>query len=160
MFSQSGKGSEAPTQPVRDTRVTPRSNGETSVISADLKVIGDLVSGGDIQIKGLVEGDVKSRTVTIGEGAQVKGSVSADTVHIAGAINGQVEAPTITIAKTAKVNGDIIHQTLSIEAGAQMEGHCRRLETRKAVDTASLSSLKPAANPAPAEAGKKAVSGS
>jgi len=161
MFSQGGKGSEAPIQPVRDTRTTPRSGGETSVISADLKVIGNLVSGGDIQIKGVVQGDVKSRTVTVGEGAKVKGAISADSVHISGAINGQVEAPTVTVAKTAKVSGDIIHQTLSIEAGAQMEGNCRRLEAKKPAETAaSIASLKPAASSIPAETGKKAVGGS
>jgi len=121
------------------------------------------VSGGDIQIKGVVEGDVKSRTVTIGEGAKVKGAINADSVHISGAINGQVEAPTVTVAKTAKVNGDIIHQTLSIEAGAHMEGNCRRIETKKPADattSASIASLKPAASPPPAEVGKKAVGGS
>ncbi len=162
MFSQGGKGSETPIQPVRDSHATPRSSGETSIISADLKVIGNLVSGGDIQIKGVVEGDIKSRTVTIGEGAKVKGAINADSVHISGAINGQVEAPSVTVAKTAKVNGDIIHQTLSIEAGAHMEGNCRRIETKKPVDTttsASIASLKPAASPAPAEVGKKAVGG-
>jgi cytoskeletal protein CcmA (bactofilin family) len=160
MFSQSGKGSEAPAQPIRETRTTPRSSGETSVISADLKVIGDLVSGGDIQIKGIVEGNVKSRSVTIGESAQVKGAVSADTVHISGAIKGQVEAPTVTVAKTAKVNGDISHQTLSIEAGAQMEGNCRRMDTRKPAETtASIASLKPASG-ASSEPSKKAVGGS
>ena len=160
MFSQSGRGSEALTPTVRETGTVSRSSGETSVISADLKVIGDLVSGGDIQIKGMVEGDVKSRTVTIGEGAQVKGAIIADTVHIAGAINGQVEAPTVTVAKTAKVNGDITHQTLSIEAGAHMEGHCRRLGAKKPGETAaSIASLKPAAGSGPAESGKKAVGG-
>ncbi|MHA1601078.1 MAG: bactofilin family protein [Alphaproteobacteria bacterium] len=165
MFSQSGKGSEAPTQPIRETRTAPRSSGETSVISADLKVIGDLVCDGDIQIKGIVEGNIKSLSVTIGEGARVKGAISAETVHISGAIKGQVEAPTVTVAKTAKVNGDIIHQTLSIEAGAHMEGNCRRLETKqeakKSIDTASLASLKPAASStAVAETSKKAVGGS
>lgn len=163
MFSQSGKGSEAPPPAVRDTGAVPRSSGETSLISADLKVIGNLVSGGDVQIKGMVEGDVKSRTVTIGEGAEVKGAIAADTVHIAGTIHGQVEAPTVTVAKTARVNGDITHQTLSIEAGAHMEGHCRRLEAKKALDkaldTASLASLKPVAGSAAPATGKKAVGG-
>ncbi len=162
MFSQNSKGSEAPVQSVRETRTTPRNSGETSVISADLKIIGDLVCDGDMNIKGVVEGNVKSRSVTIGEGARVKGAVSADTVHISGTIKGQVEAPTVTIAKTAKVNGDIIHQSLSIEAGAQMEGNCRRIatkpETKKTVDTASLASLKPASSSALAlETGKKAA---
>lgn len=160
MFSQSGKGHDAPMEPVRETRGIPRSSGETSVISDDLKVIGDLVSSGDIQIKGVVEGDIKSRSVTVGEGAQVKGAISADTVHISGAITGQVEAPTVTIAKTAKIDGDIIHLTLSIEAGAHMEGNCRRLETKKSVDTASVAPLKPAPTPATTETSKKMVSGS
>jgi len=161
MFSSSGKGSEAPTQAIGETRSAPRNSGETSVISADLKIIGDLVCGGDVQIKGVVEGDVKSRTVTISEGARVSGAITADSVHIAGAIKGQVEAPTVTVAKTAKVDGDITHQTLSIEAGAQMEGNCRRLGAKKPAESAaaSIASLKPAVSASP-EPGKKAAGGS
>ena len=155
MFSSSSKGSEAPAQSIRETRPAPRGAGETSIISADLKVVGNLISAGDIQIKGTVEGDVKSRSVTIGEGAQIIGAVVAETVHISGAIKGQVEAPTVTVAKTARVNGDIIHRTLSIEAGAHMEGNCRRLEAKKAPETASVAPLKAAAG----EPGKKAVTG-
>jgi len=153
MFSPNTKGSEAPPQPIRETRPAPRGSGETSIISADLKVVGNLISAGDIQIKGTVEGDVKSRSVTVGEGAQVTGAIVAETVHISGAIKGQVEAPTVTVAKTARVNGDIIHQTLSIEAGAQMEGNCRRLEAKRAPESASIAPLKTA------EAGKKAAAG-
>src|SRR5512145_3009840 len=53
-----------------------------SVISAELKVVGNLICSGDVQIDGAVEGDVESRTVTIGEGAKVKGGTSAETVII------------------------------------------------------------------------------
>ena len=151
MFSQNPKGSEAPAQPIRETRPAPRAAGETSIISADLKVVGDLISAGDIQIKGTVEGDIKSRSVTVSEGAQVTGAIVAETVHLSGAITGQVEAPTVTVARTARVNGDIIHQTLSIEAGAHMEGNCRRLEAKRAPESASIAPLKAAA-----ESGKKA----
>ena len=66
MFSQTRKGSETPLQPAREARATPRSSGENSVISSDLKVLGDLVCNGDIQIKGVVEGNIKSQSVTIG----------------------------------------------------------------------------------------------
>ncbi len=34
----------------------------------------------------------------------------------------------VTLAKTAKVTGDILHQTLAIEPGAFLEGHCKRIE--------------------------------
>jgi hypothetical protein len=40
----------------------------------------------------------------------------------------------------------VIHETLSIEAGAHLEGNCRRLQTSKpAVGEAKVSELKPAA---------------
>lgn len=100
-----------------------------SIISADLRITGDLQSEGDIQVDGMVEGDIQSRTVTIGEGAHVKGSISADTVRVCGAVTGQVKGNSVTLAKTAKVTGDIMHQTLAIEPGAFLEGHCRRLES-------------------------------
>ena len=108
-----------------------RGGGAPSILSADLKIIGDLHSSGDIQVEGSVEGDIKSQTVTVGEGAQITGSIHAETVRIGGTLNGQVRAPSVTIAKTAKVNGDIIHETLVIEAGAYMEGQCRRIDSEK-----------------------------
>jgi cytoskeletal protein CcmA (bactofilin family) len=46
-------------------RLTP------SIISRDLKVKGDLICNGDIQIDGALEGDVQSRAITIGEGADI-----------------------------------------------------------------------------------------
>ncbi len=109
-----------------------RSSGTPSVINADLRVIGDLESAGDIQVDGVVEGDIRSRTVTVSPGANIKGSIQADTINISGTVNGQVEAPTINISKTAHMTGDVIHQILSIEAGANFGGNCRRLESVKA----------------------------
>lgn len=127
--------------------------GETSVISPDLKITGNLESAGEIHVKGTVEGDIRSRSVTVGEGAKVTGAIIADTVHVSGALNGQVEAPNVTIARGAKVQGDIVHQTLSIEAGAEIEGQIRRLETRKTATQSSVSPLKPTGEPAKAASG-------
>jgi cytoskeletal protein CcmA (bactofilin family) len=114
-----------------------------SIISADLKVTGDLVSDGDIQVDGVIEGDIQSKTVTVGEAAHVKGSIAAETVRVCGSVTGQVKGTSVTLAKTAKVIGDIMHQTLAIEPGAFLEGHCRRLEAGDA--KMSLVKDKPAA---------------
>ncbi len=139
MFTQGSKPDEpGQTAPAR----VARSSGEPSVISTDLKVVGDLQCAGDLQIKGTVEGDIKSRTVTIGEGAHVQGAVQADTVHVSGSVKGQIEAPTVTVAKSAKILGDVIHQNLSVEAGAHLEGQCRRLEPKKAAEQPGVSALK------------------
>jgi cytoskeletal protein CcmA (bactofilin family) len=143
MFAKSDKSSEkgsanAPAQstvPAETSRKSPvpgntakASTGMPSIISSDLKVIGNLESAGDIQIDGTVEGDIHSRNVTISEGAHIEGAIFAETANLSGSVKGQVKAPTVKIAKTAKVVGDIIHDSLSIEAGAFLEGNYRRIE--------------------------------
>jgi cytoskeletal protein CcmA (bactofilin family) len=105
-------------------RPTPRS-AAPSIISSDLKILGDLISAGDLQVDGIVEGDIQSRSLTIGEGAVVNGNVVAETTRDCGQVTGQIKASTVTLDRTAKVVGDIIHQILAIEPGAFLEGHVR-----------------------------------
>ena len=158
MFTQSSKSADTqPKTTTEPTKPTPtRPSGEPSIISADLRVVGDLHCSGELQVKGNVEGDIRSRSVTIGEGAHVQGSVMADQVHVAGSIQGQVEAPAVTVARSARVMGDIIHQTLAVEAGAFLDGHCRHLDSKAA---GGVQPLKAAKTEAPVPE-KKAATGS
>jgi len=96
-----------------------------SLISADLSVRGDLISPGDLQIDGLVEGDIQCQSLTIGPSATVTGNVLAEEVLIRGSLHGDIEARSVTLGKTAQVNGDILHDTIAIEAGALLDGHIR-----------------------------------
>jgi cytoskeletal protein CcmA (bactofilin family) len=122
----------------------PQASSVPSIISSDLKIVGNMHSNGDIQIDGQVEGDVMSRTLTIGEGALVKGSVRGETVRICGQVQGEVNAASVIIAKTARVSGDVVHQSLAIEAGAYLEGNIRRMEpNRPAGSAASAPVLRP-----------------
>lgn len=108
-----------------------RSNGQTampSLISQFLSVTGDLASDGDVQVDGVVDGNVKTASLTIGESGSIKGAVSAENVRVAGTLDGQIRARTVTLTRTARVRGDIWHESLAIEAGAQFEGTCRRLD--------------------------------
>jgi cytoskeletal protein CcmA (bactofilin family) len=114
-------------EPVRTT--STRTSSTPSIISADLHVVGDLVSNGDIQVDGEIEGDIQSRTVTIGATAHVRGSVSAETVRVCGSVTGQIRGNTVSLDRTARVSGDILHASLAIEPGAFLEGHCRRIES-------------------------------
>ncbi|MEE8533942.1 MAG: polymer-forming cytoskeletal protein, partial [Alphaproteobacteria bacterium] len=66
-------------------------SGEPSVISADLKLIGNVHSAGDVQVDGTIEGDINSRSLTVGEGARIDGSITADHVRICGSVSGQVQ---------------------------------------------------------------------
>ena len=96
--------------------------GVPSIISPDLKIVGDLKSDGEIQIDGTVKGDIKGHMLTVGEQGKVDGSTVAETVRIFGTVNGRVQAKTVRLDKSAKVTADITHETLTIEAGAYFEG--------------------------------------
>ncbi len=129
-----------------------RTSGEVSIISADLKIIGNLQSDGEIRVDGMVEGDIKSRALIVGERAQIEGSISADTVRICGSISGKVDAATVIIVKTANVASDINYQSLTIEDGAVLEGDIRRVDAGKSASDSKVSTQKPTPAPAPAMA--------
>ena len=96
-----------------------------SIISAGLRIVGDLVSEGDVQVDGTVEGDVHGRSIIVSEGAAVIGQLIAESVCIRGSIDGKITADKVELGKTAKVIGDIIHSDLTIQSGAYLEGNCR-----------------------------------
>ncbi len=100
-----------------------------SIISPDLKIVGDLKCTGDVQIDGTIEGSVKGGLIIIGERAKVEGSIVAETVRIFGTVNGRIRAKTVHLDKTGKVIGDIAHEILTIEAGAYFEGQVQSLES-------------------------------
>lgn len=145
-----------------------------SIVSANLRVTGDLESEGDIQIDGHVEGDVRSNSVTVGEHAVVSGALIAQSVHVAGTVKGQINGKTVELARTAKVTGDIVHESLAIEAGAFIQGLCRHAEgavqpaesngqerpAPKEVPPASLVSSQDGNGAAPKEADDKAAKSS
>lgn len=127
---------------------TGKGGGVPSIISADLKITGDLISDGDIQLNGTLVGDIKTGSLTIGESAHVEGKVSAKEIRISGEVTGEVMAEDVTLTKSARITGDIIHESLSIESGADVEGHLRRQNAPKlkAVPMASVGGSKTDSN--------------
>lgn len=93
-----------------------------SIIGSDVTIKGDITTLGEMQLDGLVEGDVRSASLTIGEQGTVQGIVTAEEVIVKGTVKGQINGRNIRLEKTAKVTGDLFHETLSIEAGAFIEG--------------------------------------
>ena len=115
----------------------PKPSGVPSIVSPELTVNGNLTSSGDIQVDGSVEGDVEASHLTIGENGAVYGKVSARRVRICGRVTGEVHGGEVTLAASARVHGDIVHDSLAIEAGADIEGHCRRRDKADAGDAAA-----------------------
>jgi len=126
---------------------SPKSKPPASVLSADLQITGNIKTTGDIQIEGVVEGDIRAHLLTVGEGATVKGECIADDVVVNGKVVGKVRGLKVRLTSTAKVEGDIIHKTIAIESGAHFEGSVQRQED-------PLSGAPRAMQPKPAEPAK------
>jgi cytoskeletal protein CcmA (bactofilin family) len=120
MFSKTNKKSDGSTS-------SPDTPAPPSIISRDLNIVGDLLSDGEIQIDGTVNGDIRTRVLVVGETAKIKGEIVADTVRILGSVDGQIKAKVVKLAVSAHVVGDILHEDLAIETGAFLEGHCKRM---------------------------------
>ena len=110
-------------------RSGPSDTGNKSVISNDLKIIGQglkIISRGTLQVDGEVEGDVAGAEVIIGEQGKVTGTVAAERVIVRGKISGVIRGMTVALQASARVEGDIHHMSLAIEQGAEFDGRCRR----------------------------------
>lgn len=107
----------------------PRERGSRSsvpsIISADLVVRGTLISTGDVQIDGRIEGDVRAGALVIGEKAYIEGDVFAEDAIVRGTVHGGIRARKVQLCSTCRVEGNILHEALAMEAGAYFEGNCR-----------------------------------
>lgn len=132
MFSKANIGDFARGQAARREQIDGE---ETAVIGGVAMVIGDLTGQGEIEVQGRVEGNIRSRKVTVGEGGFVEGEIVAESVCIRGSVKGPVVATSVAVATTARVIGHITHKELSIEPGAYHEGRrpwrLRPLEDRE-----------------------------
>ena len=59
-----------------------------SIVSSDLTIEGNLNSAGEIQVDGVVHGDIKCKALIVGVKGSVTGEVTAQTVRMHGAVKG------------------------------------------------------------------------
>jgi len=98
---------------------------------------------GDVQIDGIVDGDVESDLLTIGDSAVVNGCVVGEIIRVAGTVNGEITGRVVELTRTARVAGDINHHSLAIEAGAFVQGLCRRIDPKQIESRPVLEATKP-----------------
>jgi cytoskeletal protein CcmA (bactofilin family) len=106
----------------------PKVKPAPSVLSADLMIVGNVKTSGDIQIEGTIEGDIRAHLLTVGESATIRGEIVADDIVVNGRVIGRVRGLKVRLTSTARVEGDIIHKTIAIESGAHFEGSVQRQE--------------------------------
>ena len=123
MFSKS-KDTDTAHMPSAPQKQSGKPTG-ASIVCADLTVQGTLVSSGEVQIDGRVDGDIRAAIVVVGEKAVVRGDIYAEDARVRGSVEGNIRARKVQLYATCHVEGAILHEAISIETGAYFEGNCR-----------------------------------
>jgi cytoskeletal protein CcmA (bactofilin family) len=103
-----------------------RDGAQFSFIGPEVTIVGDIATVGQLHIDGKVTGDVRCGTLSQGESGEVHGNILADEARLAGLVDGAVEAGSLGLDSSARVTGDILYETLTVAAGAEVEGRFRR----------------------------------
>ena len=123
-----------------------------SIISAETMLKGEIHCQGELHLDGQVEGSVVAHRLVIGETAQVKGDIQADSVRVCGKLEGNISAREVVLTATARMTGDISHETLSLEPGARFGGAVRHVEPAKPAAPVAPAVAAPARAAAPLSA--------
>lgn len=124
-----------------------------SVIGPDLIITGNLVSKGEVQVDGIIDGDIHGSHIVVGENANITGGIVAEEVVIRGHVSGSVRGKRVMLQASSQVEGDIFHNALSIEQGAMFEGKSRRTkdDPREGVELSAIAPPRALAAPQPAD---------
>jgi len=116
MFLKGGKGAGGPGQ------------GGTafSYIGSEVTITGDIATASELHLDGKVVGDLSCGALTQGQGGEVRGNIKAAEARLAGLVDGAVEAGILTLEASARVTGDVLYESLSVAAGAEVEGRFKR----------------------------------
>ena len=114
LFGSSEKKPEVKTEFIFDTDSTINQ----STLANDIKINGSLESTDYIDFSGQLTGTIKSSTINLKPGSQVKGTVTADTITVEGEVDGDIQAKDIYVKSTAKVKGTIRYQNIDIQNGS------------------------------------------
>ena len=99
-----------------------------SYVGETLQLEGDLRTSGNLDIAGLINGNVYVSEVTVTETGSVRGSIEASKIEINGHIQGKIIADAIVIGRNAVIKGDVYFKnTLKTEEGADIDGYIKRI---------------------------------
>lgn len=122
MFFKKKTSGRPPSEGGRGTRLAP------SIIGADVVIQGNIVTGGELQVEGTIQGDVRAAAIVVGPQGSVHGEIAGEDVVIRGRVIGPIRGIRVQVFASAHVDGDIVHDSLAVETGAFCQGNIRRSE--------------------------------
>lgn len=99
-----------------------------SFIGPETVIGGDVATSAQLHVDGRIDGNVRCGQLCQGAGGVIAGDIHADEARIAGRIEGTVDAKVVVVEASAKIAGDVSYETISIAAGARIDGRLARRE--------------------------------
>ncbi len=99
-------------------------NPTPSILSSEVEIQGTIITTGNLQVHGRVEGEIISQgDLVLGKSAVIKGNLQVNSVSVAGTIRGNITAKDrIELKSTARLMGDIKAKRLAVEDGVTFVG--------------------------------------
>ncbi len=103
------------------------SKNNTSIISKDLFLKGDLTTDGLLEIEGKIEGNIKGNEITIRESGFVNGNIISNILNIKGNFQGTIKSQRINVSGKANIKGTLEYVSLCVEDGSSIDGDLKRV---------------------------------
>jgi cytoskeletal protein CcmA (bactofilin family) len=103
-------------------------SGATTLVSEDTRLVGDLHFSGDLEIEGLVQGNIiadpgKDAVVRVVGKGRVEGEIRAPFVVINGFVKGDVySSRQLELAARGRVEGNVYYTLVEMAAGSEVNG--------------------------------------
>ncbi len=145
MFAKTQTPAGAPAKP---TKGGPR----LSIIGPEVIISGDLATDAQLHVDGRIDGNVRCASLCQGASGIIAGNIIADEARLAGTVEGTVSARSVVVEASARIMGDIAYETVSIDAGAGLEGRLARRAVLAPSDEGTLTVTPVSFSPAKVEA--------
>jgi len=102
--------------------------GATTLVSRDTVIAGDIHFGGNLDVEGLVQGNIiadpgKEALVRVVDMGRVEGEIRAPCVIISGTVEGDVHSSKhLELAARGRVQGNVYYTLLEMAAGSEVNG--------------------------------------
>ena len=108
-----------------------------SFFGPEMVISGDVATSAQIHLDGRIDGNVRCAQLCQGTTGIIAGDIVADEARIAGLVQGTVNARTLIVEPSARVTGDVAYETITIAAGARIDGRLARREALAAGEDAA-----------------------
>jgi cytoskeletal protein CcmA (bactofilin family) len=97
----------------------------TSVIGADMQLVGDIAFKGKLRLDGKAEGNIRGEYLILGETGTITGDIVVNTFVCSGRVEGTVNVQKLYVVKSGFIEGKVETMDLAVESGAVLNGEIK-----------------------------------